>query len=84
MSNSTVEQLKKLITRKEKLIAKHKDELVTLKAELRNVCPHTNIKVTERYFEGGYLNKAYTEYTSKCTDCGAELGQKTKTHSYYG
>ena len=84
MTDTTVEQIKKHIARKEKLVAKHKDELVTLKALLRKVCPHTNKEFTSRYYEGSYLNKAYTEHTTKCADCGTELGQKTETHSYYG
>lgn len=84
MTDTTVEQMKKHIARKEKLVAKHRDELFNLKAELRRVCPHTNQKVNEWYFDGSYLNKAYTERTIKCVDCGVELGQETETHSYYG
>lgn len=84
MSDPIVEQMKKLIVRKEKLVAKHRDNLSEMKAELRRVCPHTNKEVTEHYHEGGYLNKAYTEYKMKCADCGVDLGQKTEVHSYYG
>lgn len=84
MTHATVDQMKKLIARKEKLIAKHRDELTNMKASLREVCPHKNKETKERYFEGGYLNKAYTEYTTVCKDCGQDLGTKTETHSYYG
>lgn len=83
MADTPVEQMKKHIARKEKLIAKHKDELAEAKATLRKICPHANKDVTEHFHEGGYLNKAYTEYKIKCADCGMDLGQKTEIHSYY-
>lgn len=58
----------------------------TLKKEVEDNCTHPEDHLTpkEKYYEGDYYNKAYTEYYNQCTIC-MKCSEKTRiTHSYYG
>jgi len=68
------------VQRKRKLIAKHMGELGAM---LEN-CPHTNTVNKTHHYEGGYLNKAYTDYWTECVVCNARFDEHTKQHNYYG
>jgi hypothetical protein len=46
-------------------------------------CPHTDIEVKSYYYEGGYLNKSYTEYWNQCRTCGAKSEVVTGTQGSY-
>lgn len=42
------------------------------------------METKERYYEGDYYNKAYTEFYNQCTIC-LKCSEATRhTHSYYG
>lgn len=72
--------LKEKVDRKRKLIKKHETELV----EMLKTCPHTETAPKEYYYNGSYLNHAYTDYWYECVVCQKRINERTKEHSWYG
>lgn len=70
----------KLVENKRKLIAKHQKELKALLAE----CKHENLEQKEYHYEGGYLDKAYSEYWNQCPVCGYKTKVTMVQHDWYG
>jgi len=77
----TKELLKK---KKQALAALEKYNL--LKSEVEAQCHHPGeyLVAKERYYEGDYYNKAYTEFYNQCTICLKCSESTRRTHSYYG
>lgn len=68
------------VVQKRKLIDKHKKNITQLLAE----CTHEEVERKSRYYDGGYYDKAHTEYWNVCKLCGATSEIKSETHSWYG
>lgn len=52
--------------------------------KLYEECPHNIINSSYNYYEGSYLDKAYTEYVTQCVCCGKTLEKRREDHSWYG
>ena len=74
-------ELERKLARKQKLIAKHQQELKDLLA----TCTHPEDKIVEKsyYFPGGYYDKSYVERWRQCTICG-ECSERTLDKNHYG
>lgn len=81
---TSVTELKQFITRKERLIEKHRTELMSARQKLLDVCQHESTHVRETYYAGDYYTRASTEYTTVCNICGTTTANRTETQSYYG
>lgn len=76
-----MEELKKKVASKRKLIAKHNAELM----ELLKTCTHEGcVEQKSSYFGGSYYDHAYTRYWNQCTFCGERGPETVKEHGYYG
>lgn len=72
--------LKQKIEKKRNLIAKHTAEL----SKLILSCTHDDFTEDSMYYEGGYLDTAYTKYFKRCNICGKTFDYNTRNHSWYG
>jgi hypothetical protein len=74
-----VEKQRKVIARKQALLGKECNIL----ADILKECPHEELEVKSHYYEGGYLNTAYTERWNQCKLCGAMSPKSTENHGTY-
>lgn len=79
LNGSSLETFEQQVAAKRKLIADHTLEL----AALLRTCPHTLVQPKQNYYEGGYLNTAYTEYWTECEVCSKRSEITTKDHGHY-
>ncbi len=79
-----IAKMKKLIDKHEKKAKENWEESRKIKATLQTMCPHVDKVIESRYHSGGYYDKASTDYTVKCADCGNILFTTDEQHSYYG
>lgn len=77
-----VQELGILQREKEELDSKIKE----LSDHIKSICHHPEDQqhIEEHYFEGSYLDQAYTKYVNRCQLCQTRLDETTKTHSWYG
>lgn len=71
----------------EKLQAKatlQHEEVERCREKLRSICPHKEVEKKSTYFEGSYLDTAYTTYWYVCKVCKGESEKKTTDHGWYG
>ena len=76
------QQLAKVDKRIERVRKRFADLNAERNAILAN-CPHTDIEAKSYYYEGGYLNKSYTEYWNQCRTCGAKSETVTGPQGSY-
>lgn len=69
-----------------KRINEHKQAIIVLTNKLNNECNHPEKfqENGEYYFDGSYLDQAYTDTWKICGLCGKKHSEKHKTHSWYG
>jgi hypothetical protein len=65
---------------KRKLINKHNDTVKKLLEE----CTHDEVRTESYYYDGSYLDQAYTEYWHVCELCGKSFESHRVSHGYYG
>lgn len=83
MNELEFQELLKKIERKQKVCAKHNNELSEL-LDIRNGnCPHTEVEQKSYYNGGGYDYTSYTEYWAVCKCCGASSERVRKDHGSY-
>lgn len=80
----SVQGIKDKIFGLQEKIAELSKKLLSARAVFDTICPHKTQKVNLNYFEGSYLDRAYTEYDVVCTDCGKKLCSHTEMHDHYG
>lgn len=82
-TNFSQERYKKL----SKEIKQLEKKLLTLqvkRAELREVCPHTNVTAREKNYEAGYDYTSTHIKQTLCSDCGKILNEKTTHGNTFG
>lgn len=70
-----------------KLVLSKKEQLESLKKELSELykeCPHEELVLVEKYYEGSYYDKASTVYYNQCTLCHKTSEETVKVHGWYG
>ncbi len=77
-------KMKKIIADAEAKVKAAQEEVHGARAVMRTMCPHVDKVVESKYHPGDYYDKAYTDYTVKCADCGDVLFTTDKVHSHYG
>lgn len=73
---SSVDRIKEI----DKQISKLSKERSELHNKLRTNCTHPTTFRNNRYVEGGYWDRSYSEVWDECTICGHRMNMKT----YYG
>lgn len=68
------------------LVTELNSECKELDIKIKSICHHPEEYVEERnyYFDGSYLDQAYTEIWNECTLCGTKSEIETENHSWYG
>lgn len=76
-------ELLDLAKEKKTLAKKLLDEANELTKKAENMCPHCVTKTISEYIEGSYLDRAKTEFITKCAICGKTLSTKIESHPWY-
>jgi hypothetical protein len=73
------------VSLKDKIVEK-RQQITDLQLEislLLETCDHEEVMDRERYHEGDYYNKSYTEKWTECLVCGKKMGDpKIQTYWY--
>lgn len=60
------------------------EEVKEAQLYLQSICIHQELEIEKKYFEGSYLDRAYTKMRNKCKICGTVGDWETEIHSWYG
>jgi len=60
------------------------EDIATQELHLRSICKHENLKTESMYYEGSYLDTAYTKRRNVCTVCGEASEWSKENHGWYG
>jgi hypothetical protein len=69
---------KRIERQRKKMTALHEERSAILEE-----CPHTHIESKSYYYEGGYLNRSYSEHWNQCKTCGAKSAVTTRDGGHY-
>ena len=78
-----VQELKRQIYKKRKLIEQHNNSLWMLQDELISICKHENVEREEEYLRS-YYDTVATIVKTVCVDCGTLIEKNTINHGWYG
>jgi hypothetical protein len=84
LTKEDIKKMNKLIAGYDKKAKEYIDKSRGMKATMKTMCPHADKVLESNYHAGDYYNKAWTDYTVKCADCGDILFSTNEQHSYYG
>jgi hypothetical protein len=70
--------------RASKAATRANERAANLRAVRDALCPHADVEEKTFYFEGSYLDTAYTEYWNRCMCCGKESERARVDHSWHG
>lgn len=75
-------KIRKLEGRRDMYVRKINLQISEIQKELESICTHSEYKVIEQNYEGGYDHVAEYNKITECKFCGKELDRKTSYGGY--
>jgi hypothetical protein len=84
LTKEDIAKFKQMIADYEAKAEEYRQQAIGTAATMKTMCPHVDKVMDSKYHSGDYYDKAYTDYTVKCADCGSILFSTNTQHKHYG